>query len=62
MPGFGYALLHVSDPPRRLGWPVTVRGDQVLLTLDPDGHPLSFCREIDLLDAVHTALRPVERP
>jgi hypothetical protein len=39
-----------------------VRGDQVLLTLDPDGHPLSFYREIDLLGAVHTALRPVERP
>jgi hypothetical protein len=27
----------------------------------PDGHPLSFCREIDLLGAVHTALRPVSR-
>lgn len=28
----------------------------------PDGHPLSFCREIDLLSAVHTALRPIGRP
>lgn len=28
----------------------------------PDGHVLSFCREIDVRDAVHTALHPTGEP
>ncbi len=40
---------------------VTPRGAVTWAHL-PDGHPLSFCREIDLLGAVHTALRPAGKP
>jgi hypothetical protein len=39
---------------------VTPRGAVTWVHL-PDGHPLSFCWEIDLLGAVHNALRPVDR-
>jgi hypothetical protein len=47
---------HLPLPPT-----VTPRGTVTWAHL-PDGHPLSFCREIDLLGAVHTTLRPLNRP
>lgn len=46
---------HLPLPPT-----VTPRGAVTWAHL-PDGHSLSFCREIDLSGALHTALRPVGR-
>jgi hypothetical protein len=54
--GVRAATGHLPLPPT-----VTPRGAVTWAHL-PDGHPLSFCREIDLLGAIHTALRPVDRP
>jgi hypothetical protein len=47
---------HLPLPPT-----LTPRGTVAWLHL-PDGHALTFCREIDLISAVHTARYPLSQP